>query len=247
MRRCRSVLASTLVLALAAAALAAAAAAFALPLAGCARAGRPTAAGAGSAGSGQPAGEPGQDPAFGRELGPWGDWDASLAPGQHYRYSLNTVTDGRLTTGWYQLDLSDAGNGRLRVDYAGSVGDGFSGSFVAETPSTIDWADGITYTVARAALVGLLVTPRRALGLASHSWEPGASWSLGEGANRISFAITAKRSFAGITGALGVWKDAAGQSCEFCVNPNVPLALYLKLLTDERNYVEYTLVECGGF
>ncbi len=229
----------------------------ALPLAGCTKiepppgdedaAGSGGAGGAaGGAGAGVTAG-PGQDPGLGKELGEWGPWQGNWAAGQHYKYTVTVVTDGASSPGWYELTLGDAGDGRLRVDYSGSLGLPFGGSFIADDPRSINWSKGIDDVMAWAVLASLMVTPSLTLGSAQHGWEVGQAWSWGEGENKLSFAITGKRSFAGITGALGEWKDAAGGSSLYCVNPNVPLALYLKLITDDRNYMEYVLAECGGF
>lgn len=224
--------------------------ALAIPLAGCKKATEPPASeGAGDTGgtSGGTSGGTGGDPSAGNELGTWGAWQSSWAAGQHYRYTINNVIDGQNTAGWYELTFSDAGGGKLKVDYSGNVGIGFSGSFVADDAQNINWSTGISDIMAWAMLLGLMVTPGLTLGFAEHSWDVGTNWSFGTGEDAVTFEISAKKSFAGITGAYGEWKDAKGGGCEFCVNPNVPLALYLKLVTDEKNYMEYILTECSGF
>lgn len=230
----------------------------ALPLAGCRKTEPPpgneetTGSGGASGGStGGPGtgggGEPGQDPSLGKELGEWGAWQGEWAAGQHYKYAVTVVTDGVSSPGWYELTFGDAGDGRLRVDYSGSIGLPFGGSFVADDPRSIDWSKGIDNVMAWAVLASLMVTPSLTLGSTEHGWEVGQTWSLGEGENKLTFAITGKRAFAGITGAFCEWNDATGGGSEYCVNPNVPLALYLKLITDDKNYMEYVLTECGGF
>ncbi len=216
-----------------------------VPLVGCKKAEPPVDTDTGSGGSGTQGGDAGA----GNEIGPWGsEWTSQWAAGQHYRYTINSVSGGTNTPGWYSLDFEDAGGGKLKVVYAGNIGIDFSGDFIADDSNNIDWSKGITDLLAGAMLLGLMVTPTLALGMGGeHGWDVGTSWSGGEGEGKYTFGITEKRSFAGITGAYGQWTAADGTGCVFCINPNVPLALYLKLITDDTNYMEYVLTECSGF
>lgn len=62
----------------------------------------------------------------------------------------------------------------------------------------------------------------------------------------MTFAITGRATYAGISGAVGQWM-VGGATSVFTVNPNVPLPLYAKLVTDDKNYLEYIMVEISGF
>lgn len=195
-------------------------------------------------GSGQgPGGDTGDG---GKTLGEWnGPWNAAgWATGQRFRYAINVADDGQVTTGWYSLSVTDAGEGNLNFQYAGKLVTEFSGAFVA-APGDVDLTSGADL-MAAATLMGLLVTPALYFAGNPGSWDEGTTWSYGEGENRIAFAITGRRTYAGITGAVGEW-TMAGATSVVCVNPHVPLALYVKITTDERNYLEYILTECEGF
>ena len=223
----------------------------ALSLSGCLPAGPPEAAGSGGTGGEggagpAPADPLGRDPSEGQELGPWDDWVVEFQNGQRFRYSVNLMDQGQITRGWYDLAFSDAGGGRIRVDYAGNLGVSVSGSFVS-APSNVDWRSGMRDNpLACAMLLGLVITPTVTLDLVGLSWDVGASRAIGEGQEAMSFTLTGKRAYGGITGAVVEW-TTRGATSVFCVNPNVPLALHVKLVTDDRNHVEYILAECGGF
>lgn len=206
-------------------------------------------AGSGGSGSGGTTGDAaGADPSTGSELGPWGtEWNAQFAAGQHYKYVINIGSDdGTVTSGWYSLTFSDAGGGNLKIDYAGNIGLDFSGSFVSDADD-INWGEGLDF-MAWGMLLGLMATPALYLGMTGRSsWDTGTTWSWGEGDDKVTFAITGKRAYAKITGAVGEWRCADGSFAQWCVNPKVPLALYVKIADSEKSYMEYILVECAGF
>jgi len=49
--------------------------------------------------------------------------------------------------------------------------------------------------------------------------------------------------------ATGVKTTDGGQTmtCSFCVNPNLPMALYVKYYGTPASWLEYTLLEATGF
>jgi hypothetical protein len=203
-------------------------------------------------GPGQPSSGPalddpaGQNPSEGRELDPWGEWVTRFQDGQGFRYRVNLVDKGVASNGWFDLVFTDVGEGRIRVNYSGEMGAPFSGSFVSAR-SRVDWQTGMSDSpLACALLLGLTVTPVVALDVVGQSWNVGAFWILGQGPTAMSITVTGRRAYGGITGAVADWTTPEATSL-FCVNPNVPLALYAKLVTDASNYIEYILTGCIGF
>ncbi len=239
-------------------------AAVSFPLAGCKKAEPQPAEGAGETG-GSPDGmtgvEVGQDPSTGDELGEWGDWDFDPAPGQRHKYTINMVSHGELEPpqpGWYEVTFSDAGGGKLKVAYVGNCfGRDFSGEYLT-VPHGWD-----LHQVGDSAvddIVLRLTGPALQLTASSRSggrrtWTAGENWSyVNQLGDKLTFTITGKRAFAGITGAYGEYTETVGNDTlltEFCVNPNVPLPLYVKdVLTTgtEDRYVlfESVLTEYSG-
>lgn len=186
----------------------------------------------------------GADASAGDALGDWNaEWNTDFGPGQHYRYIIRTVGDETIE-GYYDLTIEDAGGGNIKIIYDIDFGATYSGSFTtnAEEP---DLSAGMDFA-AWGLLLGLAVTPALMLGLSGmDGWEE-ASWTFGEGEDAISFETTGRRSYAGITGAVGRWESGDGSFGEWCINPNVPLALYCKI-GDAASYMEYILVDIDGF
>lgn len=109
--------------------------AFALPLAGCGKpkppvseqpsggsgggstSGGGTSSGGGASSGGGSASGGGTE---GNTLGAWGTWNTrAFKAGQHYKYQINSCSDGKVEGGWYSLALSGAGGGQLKIEYAG--------------------------------------------------------------------------------------------------------------------------------
>ena len=80
--------------------------------------------------------------------------------------------------------------------------------------------------------------------------ELGKKWSYEAPGVKVEFEVTGTQTYAGLTGSVGTWKTtAAGQTmtCSFCVNPNLPMALYVKYYGAPTSWLEYTLLEATGF
>jgi hypothetical protein len=214
--------------------------AFTLPIAGCKK-----------SGGGAVVIEVGQDPSTGNEFGAWGGWNSVPLAGQRYKYSIVAYSNASATyplspPAWLELTFTDPGGGALKVTYAGSDSvEDFSGEDVyipQEKEWVNSWADstlteaddlGVDVEAARDApqqMLMALIAPAYSLDTRGspdatrHTWTVGESW-FQTGSGRVqTFAITGKRTFAGVTGAFGEFlADSGGgqELTEFCVNPNV--------------------------
>jgi hypothetical protein len=80
--------------------------------------------------------------------------------------------------------------------------------------------------------------------------ELGKKWSYEAPGVKVEFEVTGTQTYAGLTGSVGTWKTTSGgqtMTCSFCVNPSLPMALYVKYYGTPASWLEYTLLEATGF
>lgn len=216
-----------------------------------------SAVGSGAAGGNAPTGggEIGQDPGKGNELGPWADWNTTPAVGQRYEYSLAVSGGQSRPESSVAFTFSDAkgeGGAEVKVTYAGNA---FGRDFSGEDCLWFDWGSwtwAVTDPTARSTLAGLL-GPASYLGASSpvdvgqHTWATGQRWTHTDLGGTVTFDLTGKKAFAGITGVWGKYTEAYGHIpalvTEFCVNPNVPLPLYVRTTFGEGVLFESALTQ----
>ncbi len=206
-----------------------------------------------AAGGGDAAGDAagslvGDDPSLGDTLGPWpGGWDTlSLAVGQHFRYDVKTYDQAEgVQEGTLEIGIKDADEGQFIIEWRLELPGVDLNYYFGTNPGWIDWRLGVG-PEGWNWLRELVQDPAEAYdGSGLVGWEDGSS-SAGAGAGRITCTIEGRRSFAGITGALGRWERGDGSSGTFCANPRVALPLYVHAGGADC-YTEFTLVEAGGF
>lgn len=189
----------------------------------------------------------GDDPSKGETLGAWGQgWSAGFAVGQHFRYNMVTYdeTEG-VSTGCYELWIKDTGHGQYMVEWFLELPGVYFNNYFGTDPGEIDWELGMD-SKAWDLVRGLIETPGLMIGMSGlDNWEEGTC-SGGEGDDVLTCTISGKRSFAGVTGAWGRWDTGDGSFGEFCVNPNVPLALYVRT-GNPGSWLEYELTAIDGF
>ena len=212
----------------------------ALPLAGCKK------APASQTGGGQDTGGQGTGGSSGAAQGVA---FFKFEPGQHLKYQVS-MPGGQ--GGWFSLDISDGGGGKLKIDFAGAfAGQAFSGTVNAGADTVAaDLAAGAgTNPFAAVCLVPVVAIPWNQY-FSDGQWGLGSKWAYEAGGATWSFEVTGNETYAGITGSAGTWKATAGgqtTTCTFCVNPDFPMALHTKFYTAADAWLEYTLEEATGF
>ena len=217
----------------------------ALPLAGCKK--KPTAGGEQTPG--------GQPPGYG-VVGGGGSGGSPAAVGffkfQAGQYLKYRVSVAGATEGWFTVNITDGGSGKLKLDVAGNyAGQTFAGTVTASTDTvandTIQGLSGNPF--AMICVVPLFSIPWNQYFLDANL-ELGKKWSYEAPGVKVEFEVTGTQTYAGLTGSVGTWKTTSGgqtMTCSFCVNPSLPMALYVKYYATPASWLEYTLLEATGF
>lgn len=162
---------------------------------------------------------------------------------EHFRYSVRQVEDGSTTSGFYQMDLQPAGEGRVRMSVTGQLGD----QTYSSTITTGVGQQGVRMGYGQFMTLGpvglVLFNPMSWMMLAGRELAVGDGWSYAGGGESVSIRIESECSGAGQAGLLVVFRDNDVVRQESCLARDVALPLRVLLRPDDDDVIEMTLVE----
>jgi curli biogenesis system outer membrane secretion channel CsgG len=139
---------------------------------------------------------------------------------EHFRYDAFLNVGGQSQSGFYEVDATPAGNGRVQLRIQGRMGkDAYS--------MTTTLAPNEAVPTARMAQLGMA---GMALFSDYEQWFMGHQWQMGEGWGGRSFSFKTESTcqYAGVQGLRGVMRTNQ-VVMEFCVSPNVGLPLAITM------------------
>jgi len=150
---------------------------------------------------------------------------------EHFRYDAFVNVGGQSQSGFYELDASDAGEGRTRLRVQGQMGkDPFSSSTII-----LGANEGLSATqMSQLGPAALVLFSAGYAGLfAGHQWVVGEGWSSSSGGQSSGFKVESTCQYAGVQGLRGVMRQNDKIIMDLCIAPNVGLPLAVR--TDYGN------------
>jgi hypothetical protein len=161
---------------------------------------------------------------------------------EHFRYDVNHTEDGRLETGFYQLDFEPVSQGRVRMRVQGKVGTESFSSTVTTGVGPSGMQMGMGQMMALGPVGILLFNPAGWFAFQGRELTVGDEWSWSSDGDQVSFKVVGGCGHAGQSGVLVTMSDEKQVTWESCVAPDV--ALPLRMVTrDGDTTMEIVLVE----
>jgi len=177
-----------------------------------------------------------------------GRWEPfAFEPGQYFKYEVQATGD-EPASGWFSLNVADAGGGRMELHFEGELSGEFSLTATITTGDVSGVVMPLMMSHAGWALLPLFMNPWE-LWFAGQALDVGTRWSFTAEGETMTFAVTGTETYAGVTGYVCEWTvtgSGGEHTLKVCVNPEFPLILYGKI-GGNGDYFEYTLVEQSGF
>ena len=144
-------------------------------------------------------------------------WAAySFTGTEHFRYDAFANFGGQAQSGFYEVDATPAGNGRVQLRIQGRMGkDAFSMTTTLAPNEAIPLAQ-----MAKLGPAGMALFADYEQMFMGHQWQVGEGW----GGRSFSFKTESTCQYAGLHGLRGVMRTNQ-VVMEFCVSPNVGLPL----------------------
>lgn len=171
------------------------------------------------------------------------DWSLfQFHANERFRYEFSWTQDGETTRGSYELAIEPAGEGRLKMNVEGRMGDDeCSASATMESgqafPPQLMMGCGV---IAPVMMAFAMPTWGWFLG---RSWRLGDEWSMSQGGESFSFRIERECSYAGQQGLLAVIRQNEEVNLQACVATEVALPLAVMFREDADESLELKLVE----
>ena len=141
---------------------------------------------------------------------------------EHFRYEALMNVGGHSQSGFYELDASDAGGGRIQLRVQGQMGR-------RPFSSTIILGPNESLSATQMAQLGpaaiALFSPGYAGLFAGHPWVVGEGWSSSNGGQSSGFKVESTCQYAGVQGLRGVMRQNDQILMDLCIAPNVGLPL----------------------
>lgn len=161
---------------------------------------------------------------------------------EQFRYRVSRTEGDQTSTGHYALSVEPAGQGRLRINVDGKLGDVECSAGVTVESSEAVPQLMMMHCMMIAPVTVALFTPMWAWFL-GRSWKTGDHWSMSRGGESLSFRIEDDCSHAGQHGVLGVMEQNGEVRLQSCVATGLPLPLAVLWVEDDDESIEMTLEE----
>ncbi|HEX9691983.1 MAG TPA: CsgG/HfaB family protein [Gemmatimonadales bacterium] len=161
---------------------------------------------------------------------------------EHFRYAAEQIEDGQKQSGFYQLDLQPAGQGRVRMAVSGQLGDESYSSTVTTGIGAEGMQMGMGQFMALGPLGMTLLNPTAWIMLSGHELAVGDGWSYSSGGESSSIRVESQCAEAGQSGVLIVFRENDAVRLESCVARDVALPLRM-VLNDDATRMELRLTE----
>ena len=140
---------------------------------------------------------------------------------EHFRYDAFASFGGQAQSGYYELDATPAGNGRVQLRVQGRMGkDAFSMTTTLAPNEAIPLAQ-----MAKLGPAGMALFADYGALFAGRQWQVGEGWSSGRTGQSSSFKAESTCQYAGMQGLRGVMRQNDKIFMDLCVSPNVGLPL----------------------
>jgi hypothetical protein len=161
---------------------------------------------------------------------------------ERFRYDVRQTEDGDTQSGFYQLDLEPAGQGRVRMKVTGRLGD----ESYSSTVTTGVGPEGIQMGMGQFVTLGpigiTLFNPLAWMMFSGRELAVGDGWSYSGGGESVAIQVERECSQAGQRGLLTVLRTNGEIQQESCVARDVALPLRT-LMREDGWVVELKLVE----
>jgi hypothetical protein len=162
---------------------------------------------------------------------------------EHFRYDVKQTDSREAKTGSYQLSLQPAGENRVRMAVAGSLGDDAYSSTVTTGIGPDAMQMGMNQFMALGPIGVTLFNPFAWMMFAGRELTLGDGWSYtGDGAS-VSVQVERECSHGGQSGLAVVVRQNSALVQEACVAKDVALPLRVFIQSDDETAIEMTLVE----
>lgn len=152
---------------------------------------------------------------------------------EHFRYDVRQGTEGEVETGYYQLDLQPAGEGRVRMNVDGRLGDESYSSSVTTGVGVEGMQMGYGQFMALGPVGLVLLNPTSWMMLPNQALQVGDGWSYGSGGESVSVRVERACGAGGRSGVLVVFRENEDVQLESCVAQDVPLPLTMRVGSEE--------------
>jgi curli biogenesis system outer membrane secretion channel CsgG len=149
---------------------------------------------------------------------------------EHFRYDAFMNVGGQSQSGFYEVDATPAGNGRVQLRIQGRMGkDAYSMTTTLAPNEAIPLAQ-----MAKLGMAGMALFFDYEQAFMGHQWQVGEGW----GGRSFSFKTESMCQYAGVQGLRGVMRQNDQIVTDLCVSPNVglPLAVTTAYGTGSTNF-----------
>ncbi len=181
-------------------------------------------------------------PVLGNAQDPWRLFQ--FHENERFVYEFKWEEDGETQTGRYELSIESAGEGRLKMNVEGRMGD-------TECSASASVESGQAFPHQLMMSCPVIAPVMMAFALPAWGWFMGRSWqlddewSMSQGGESFSFRIERECSYAGQEGLLAVIRQNDEVHLQACAARELALPLAV-MFKDDGDTIELKLVEYEG-